>query len=203
MRTASIGRPSWVRKSAFSVPSRALASRSKASADSGTRSSSSARSSAGRLVISSYDRAPRATHSQICLPRKGGSPRAASVLSRSSKSTGQVWQGRGANPGGCGAYRGMTNHPHAKPAQRRPETDVVQIKPAYAAEPAHPLGNPDVVQVCVSVDVQVARLAARQHGVVSRRQLTALGMTRGTIDRWVKQGRLHRVHQGVYLVGRP
>ena len=47
----------------------------------------------------------------------------------------------------------------------------------------------------------VANLAARQQGVVSARQLGALGLTRASISRWAASGRLHRVHRGVYAVG--
>ena len=51
--TASTGRRSWVWKSAFSVPSAESASRSTASVERGSVVSSSARSSAGTLVMSS------------------------------------------------------------------------------------------------------------------------------------------------------
>ena len=46
-------------------------------------------------------------------------------------------------------------------------------------------------------------LAARQHGVVARRQLLALGISGQTVKRRVASGRLHRVRRGVYAVGRP
>jgi very-short-patch-repair endonuclease len=49
----------------------------------------------------------------------------------------------------------------------------------------------------------VWKLAARQHGVVTRSQLRALGYRPDEIDRRVRRGRLHRVHRGVYAVGRP
>jgi predicted transcriptional regulator of viral defense system/very-short-patch-repair endonuclease len=52
-------------------------------------------------------------------------------------------------------------------------------------------------------DVRLARLAARQHGMVSRRQLMAIGIDDSGIRRRVVQGRLHRVHQGVYAAGHP
>ena len=48
-----------------------------------------------------------------------------------------------------------------------------------------------------------ARIAAGQHGRVGWRQLVAAGMDRHTIQRWVRDGRLHRVHDGVYAVGHP
>jgi very-short-patch-repair endonuclease len=47
----------------------------------------------------------------------------------------------------------------------------------------------------------LARLAARQHGVVSRKQLDSLGFTRGQIDRRVAQGRLYRLVHHAYAVG--
>ncbi len=47
----------------------------------------------------------------------------------------------------------------------------------------------------------LARIAARQHGVVGIRQLYTLGYSRGTIDRMVASGRLHRISRGVYAVG--
>jgi predicted transcriptional regulator of viral defense system len=52
-------------------------------------------------------------------------------------------------------------------------------------------------------DRRLARIAARQHGLVSRRQLRAVGIDDGGIKRRISQGRLHRVHQGVYAVGHP
>lgn len=47
----------------------------------------------------------------------------------------------------------------------------------------------------------VAALAARQHGVVTRRQLLDVGLTEDQIDRRIAAGELHRVYRGVYAVG--
>lgn len=44
-------------------------------------------------------------------------------------------------------------------------------------------------------------LAGRQHGVVARWQLLALGVSKRQIDVRVARARLHEVHRGVYLVG--
>jgi very-short-patch-repair endonuclease len=49
----------------------------------------------------------------------------------------------------------------------------------------------------------VARLAARRHAVVSRRQLLAIGLSKDEIWHRAKIGRLHRIHAGVYAVGHP
>src|SRR5881275_2828538 len=46
-------------------------------------------------------------------------------------------------------------------------------------------------------------LAKRQHWVISRRQLLALGYTRHAIYHRVTDGRLHPVFRGVFAVGRP
>jgi hypothetical protein len=50
-------------------------------------------------------------------------------------------------------------------------------------------------------DVAVERIASRQYGVVSRRQLVECGLSRDAITARVRKERLHRVHQGVYAVG--
>lgn len=47
------------------------------------------------------------------------------------------------------------------------------------------------------------RLVKRQHDVVSRRQLLALGFTPDGIKHRIAIGRLHQVRRGVYAVGRP
>jgi len=51
------------------------------------------------------------------------------------------------------------------------------------------------------VDLRILEVGDRQHGVITRRQLLALGLDDKAIGRRVRAGRLHRVHQGVYAVG--
>lgn len=49
---------------------------------------------------------------------------------------------------------------------------------------------------------RLAELAAKQHGVVSIRQLLGpLGFSKSAVSRAVAMARLHRIHQGVYAVG--
>src|SRR6266511_3782412 len=50
-------------------------------------------------------------------------------------------------------------------------------------------------------DLVIARIAARQHGVVSYSQLRAAGMSQPVISKRTKASRLHRLHRGVYAVG--
>lgn len=50
-------------------------------------------------------------------------------------------------------------------------------------------------------DRSLAELATHQHGVVARRQLVALGLGRGAIERRLEAGRLHPIHSGVYMLG--
>ncbi|MFL5851480.1 MAG: type IV toxin-antitoxin system AbiEi family antitoxin domain-containing protein, partial [Solirubrobacteraceae bacterium] len=53
------------------------------------------------------------------------------------------------------------------------------------------------------MDASLAALAARQHGVVAREQLSRLALGRGAVDHRLATGRLHVVHRGVFAVGHP
>jgi very-short-patch-repair endonuclease len=59
------------------------------------------------------------------------------------------------------------------------------------------------MQGVAHVDVRIAELASRQHGVVSRRQLMALGASPELIRQRLSRRLLVRVHAGVYTVGHP
>lgn len=50
-------------------------------------------------------------------------------------------------------------------------------------------------------DHRIADIADLQCGVVSRRQLDDVGIGPGAVDHRVANGRLHRLHRGVYVVG--
>jgi very-short-patch-repair endonuclease len=54
-----------------------------------------------------------------------------------------------------------------------------------------------------TVRAKIAATAARQHGVIAHHQLLAAGLSKSGIWDWVRQGRLHRIHRGVYAVGHP
>ena len=97
----------------------------------------------------------------------------------------------------------MTITPRKKAAPRTAQSDVVQISSSTTRKSAPRSESDDVVQVFQAVVDAVVALAARQFGVVSRRQLLALGMSSGAIVAWLAQGRLHRLHRGVYLLGHP
>ncbi len=53
------------------------------------------------------------------------------------------------------------------------------------------------------VDAKIARIAARQFGLITLVQLFALGLTYTEVRRRVQKGRLFPLHRGVFAVGRP
>ena len=66
------------------------------------------------------------------------------------------------------------------------------------------MGNQSATNVLsLPIDVRIARLAERQHGVVALRQLQLLGLSKSAVSRRAGAGRLHRIHRGVYAVGYP
>lgn len=52
-----------------------------------------------------------------------------------------------------------------------------------------------------NADERIHELASRQHGVVTRRQLRAAGVSRGAIEHRLRKATLRRVHRGVYRTG--
>ena len=62
---------------------------------------------------------------------------------------------------------------------------------------------PERDQSTARADLAVARLAARQHGVVSTDDLRACGLSLKAISVRAGNGRLHPMHRAVYSVGHP
>jgi len=52
-----------------------------------------------------------------------------------------------------------------------------------------------------TVERRLARIASGQHGIVTREQAVARGITRREFDRRVRNGSLFRLHRGVYRLG--
>lgn len=52
-----------------------------------------------------------------------------------------------------------------------------------------------------ALDVRVAEIARRQHGVVTISQLRDCGLSPTAVRERVRAGRLHKLHRGVYAVG--
>jgi very-short-patch-repair endonuclease len=50
-------------------------------------------------------------------------------------------------------------------------------------------------------DQAIANLAGRQQGLLTASQLTALGVGKRTVERWLASGRLRPIHRGVYALG--
>jgi very-short-patch-repair endonuclease len=50
-------------------------------------------------------------------------------------------------------------------------------------------------------DAEAARIATSQHGIVTAKQLAAVGLGRMAIAERARKGRMHRLHRGVYAVG--
>jgi hypothetical protein len=53
------------------------------------------------------------------------------------------------------------------------------------------------------LEAQIVELAECQHGVVALGQLLELGLSARAVRGRVSAGRLHRIHRGVYALGRP
>jgi len=95
-------------------------------------------------------------------------------------------------------------HPRVRPCQRR---RMPQPTPQHSADgpktgagvafSAHRRGS------AVRWDLEIARVAERQHGLISLGQLRRLGIGDATIRKRAAVGTLHRIHQGVYAVGHP
>src|SRR5687767_5195947 len=67
--------------------------------------------------------------------------------------------------------------------------------------PDRSIVQPEAEELPARADVQVARAAARQYGVLHADELLACGLTAQAISVRVRNGRLHPMHRAVYAVG--
>ena len=73
---------------------------------------------------------------------------------------------------------------------------------AVKNEAQHVTATSGPFRVELPLDVEIAALADRQHGVVALRQLRELGLSARAVSHRAARGRLHRIHRGIYAVGR-
>lgn len=96
---------------------------------------------------------------------------------------------------------------HTIPNRQPPVAVVVAGRPILHVASAS-RGSNDVVTARraatdEAVDRVLARIAAGQHGLVTRRQALTAGVGAGAIRDRLRRGALHPEHRGVYLVGHP
>ena len=97
----------------------------------------------------------------------------------------------------------MTPHPKTPEAGRAQQDNDRRRQPEEGRR-QRPAGEADAQRAVPrgpAVDEIIARLAAGQHGIVTRRQLLGAGIRPEVVARRVTSRRLKRVHQGVYQVG--
>ena len=95
-----------------------------------------------------------------------------------------------------GSKRARITRPRCRRSRNNPEKRWVRGERSRACRLCGPMGHKSD-----TVDARLGEIAARQHGVVSLKQLEELGLSRYAVAKRAKKGRLHRVHQGVYAVG--
>jgi len=89
-----------------------------------------------------------------------------------------------------------------------PRASVAVNKRVRAVKKTASRASPEVELAVVraegpDLDRSILRLAQIQHEVVSRGQLTRLGLSRDAVTHRLRSGRLHRVHHGIFAAGRP
>lgn len=87
------------------------------------------------------------------------------------------------------------------PDRRAPIRSPAQLHVCHAV--LTDIRREDLDPAVVHVDLLIGRVAARQHGIVTSRQLAALDVGRGAVAHRMRRGLLHAIHRGVYLWGPP
>ncbi|MGI8595557.1 MAG: type IV toxin-antitoxin system AbiEi family antitoxin domain-containing protein [Solirubrobacteraceae bacterium] len=115
--------------------------------------------------------------------------------------TGRTW--RDGRPLSQDTRRSRAKHP-GRPALGPPQaifSGVGRENRAIGQKVDTPLSVARGGVAASDIDGEIARRAAPQHGIVTRRQLLALGVGEEAVAHRARVGRLLRVHQGVYAVG--
>jgi very-short-patch-repair endonuclease len=72
----------------------------------------------------------------------------------------------------------------------------------FGGEAEHVCCSTSNKRIQLPTEAEIVALAERQHGVVTLAQLQSLGLGRSGVSRRARSRRLHRIHRGVYAVGR-
>src|SRR3954470_16025031 len=112
---------------------------------------------------------------------------------------------RATRPGGEGGPYRMSDPRRLRPLGRRgARGGMSQIAALWGRAGGEPRGvshlSPSMRAQNESPHRAVADLARRNHGVVDRDELLAIGLSATSLERWATEGRLHRIHRGVYAV---
>jgi very-short-patch-repair endonuclease/predicted transcriptional regulator of viral defense system len=88
-----------------------------------------------------------------------------------------------------------------KRSPRRVGEDEGRVEAVIRPQFALRVAVADEGDVVREIDRRIARLAARQRGVVTHAQLIALGLSKRAVAHRIRAGKLHPLYRGVYLVG--
>jgi very-short-patch-repair endonuclease len=99
-----------------------------------------------------------------------------------------------------------SGHPHPRPGDRH--TRAAAERPcglSHVGDGEHHTHAENgaacgVPQVVGWPDRLIAQIAAGQRALITRRQLSGLGVTRGAVEHALSRGRVHRMHRGVYAL---
>src|SRR6185437_8579775 len=158
------------------------------------------------MEVRGLSRSARPRRSRVRAVRPGGGP------VRGAQPGGQAHGARADRRGALAASAaapaaraGMRRDRHAGARAAEPQRRRGLVPERTTASNRHLRGRivrtPELPVDMRRKSLDLADLAARQHGVVAYWQLIALGLSPEAIQRRVSAGLLHRLHRGVYAVG--